>query len=122
MDAPGRRWMKDSELLIRGFGVQVPGGAPVVTWCFPLFRPLRAGLVWAEVGQGMAPGFRPGAGIRAWGSRSWETAAVPAREAWRAGGRGSPDTPARAGRRWSTVGKRARCSLEGTPTLDRLLG
>jgi len=32
MDAPELWWMKNSELLIRGFGVQVPGGAPVLTW------------------------------------------------------------------------------------------
>jgi hypothetical protein len=24
----------EQRLLIRGFGVQVPGGAPVLTWCF----------------------------------------------------------------------------------------
>jgi hypothetical protein len=33
----GSRRTQNSGLLIRGFGVQVPGGAPVLTWCF--YRP-----------------------------------------------------------------------------------
>jgi hypothetical protein len=39
--------------LIRGFGVQVPGGAPVLTWCFPTLSVLMRALVWPVVGQGM---------------------------------------------------------------------
>jgi hypothetical protein len=31
---PGSRRTRNSALLIRGFGVQVPGGAPDLTWCF----------------------------------------------------------------------------------------
>ena len=32
-----------SPLLIRGFGVRVPGGAPVLTWAIPKFRKLAYG-------------------------------------------------------------------------------
>jgi hypothetical protein len=42
------------QLLIRGFGVQVPGGAPVLTWGFVSSHACAMLAVWAEVGQGMA--------------------------------------------------------------------
>jgi hypothetical protein len=40
-------------LLIRGFGVQVPGGAPVLTWSFPCFGACMCALVWPVVGRSM---------------------------------------------------------------------
>ena len=44
-------------LLIRGFGVRVPGGAPDLTWCFLTYHARTVLVVWAEVGQGMAVRF-----------------------------------------------------------------
>jgi len=43
-----------TELLIRGFGVRVPGGAPVLIWGFTPGLVFSSVLVWAEVGRGMA--------------------------------------------------------------------
>jgi len=43
-----------SGLLIRGFGVRVPGGAPVMTWDFIPGLSFSSVVVWAEVGRGMA--------------------------------------------------------------------
>src|SRR6266851_9695495 len=34
----GSRRTRNSALLIRGFGVRVPGGAPVLTWCYSKYE------------------------------------------------------------------------------------
>src|SRR5712692_9841824 len=39
----GSRRTRNSALLIRGFGVRVPGGAPVLTWCYTRFGRPRGG-------------------------------------------------------------------------------
>src|SRR5712691_3580771 len=39
----GSRRTRNSRLLIRGFGVRVPGGAPVLTWVFTRFGSPREG-------------------------------------------------------------------------------
>ena len=49
VDAGGRAETQNSGLLIRGFGVRVPGGAPVLTWAdalraWPVRKP-REGLL-----------------------------------------------------------------------------
>src|SRR6266700_1128413 len=77
--------MQNRGLLIRGFGVRVPGGAPVLTWGFtrfgspregrfrPMFAPRllvspdlvpRAALVGLAPARSARPVYRPGQSIR----------------------------------------------------------
>ena len=62
------------QLLIRGFGVRVPGGAPALAWCFTGSHACAGVAVWAQVDQGMAawravglaapPGRQPTANVK----------------------------------------------------------
>jgi hypothetical protein len=45
---PAKRAAPSGLLLIRGFGVQIPGGAPVLTWRSLLLAPLGGPLPWNE--------------------------------------------------------------------------
>ena len=53
-------------LLICGFGVQVPGGAPRLTWPFTVLGPPAAGASEAQVGQMRAIGEQRSHASRRW--------------------------------------------------------